>query len=271
MLSSLLSIPPANAQTTSEVVTLRTAPNDSTNLTIPPTAPSLRSEDPGIVSIGAPSPLAPDQPSLTSSTSALLPTAEEPRNMDEFFGSHEGFSFRTAAGVTLQQPLSARLGNQTIYSKTVFNPGARYDFQPSYNFTDWFRLGTEAAFIYNSVHSSVFGNDTRYGTGSFYQVPLLLNATFHYVSDTPFSAYWGAGAGGAWQHLQTGTDITAYSTTNWNFVWQGTLGVNWTVIPGLDLDLGYKCLSTPNTNFNGFGPSKPLFNHTAELGLVWRF
>ena len=40
---------------------------------------------------------------------------------------------------------------------------------------------------------------------------------------------------------------------------------------GLDLDLGYKCLSTPNTNFNGFGPSKPLFNHTAELGLVWRF
>ena len=256
LLINLISSITASAQTASEVVTLPTTPSDSTNLTIPPTAPSPRPEDTSIVPIG---------------TSALLPTAEEPRNMDEFFGSHEGFNFRTAAGVTLQQPLSARLGNQTIYNKTVFNPGARYDFQPSYNFTDWFRLGTEAAFIYNSVHSSVFGNDARYGTGSFYQIPLLLNATFHYVSDTPFSAYWGAGAGGAWQHLQTGTEISAYSSTNWNFVWQATLGVNWTVIPGLDLDLGYKCLSTPNTNFNGFGPSKPLFNHTAELGLVWRF
>jgi len=102
LLFSLLSLLPAIAQTTTEVVTLRSAPSDSTNLTIPPTTPSPRPEDTSIVPIGTPSPLAPDQPALTSATSALLPTAEEPRNMDKFFGSHEGFNFRTAAGVTLQ-------------------------------------------------------------------------------------------------------------------------------------------------------------------------
>lgn len=268
----LFSLSLASAQTpSSELVNLRESESDPSALTRLADSPSLRPEDIGIVPIGAQPPLALDQPTTTSTPTSPVELADEPRNMDEFFGPHEGFDFRTAAGATLQQPLSARLGNQTTYSKTVFNPGARYDFQPSYNFTDWFRLGTEAAFIYNSVHSSVLGNDTRYGTGSFYQVPLLLNATFHYVSDTPFSAYWGGGVGGAWQHLQSGTAMTAYSSTNWNFVWQATFGMNWTVIPGLDLDLAYKCLSTPTPNFSGFGPSKPLFNHTAELGLVWRF
>lgn len=73
---------------------------------------------------------------------------------------------------------------------------------------------------------------------------------------------------------QFGTALSDGATSNsyqWNFNWQFTTGLSYTFQPGLDLDLGYKCLSTPNTNFNGFGPSKPLFNHTAELGLVWRF
>jgi hypothetical protein len=42
-------------------------------------------------------------------------------------------------------------------------------------------------------------------------------------------------------------------------------------MPGLDLDIAYKLLSTPNPNFQGEGHYQASFNHTAELGLVWRF
>jgi opacity protein-like surface antigen len=196
------------------------------------------------------------------------------RSLENFYGPNEGPVFRTAVGVNLLQPWSTRFGDQSIYSKTIFNPGIRYDLEAGYNVLPQLRLSVEGDFIYNSIHSVVWGNDTRYGTGSLYQVPVLFNATYHYLSQGPFRGYVGAGVGANWMVYQSGTALTdggSYTSYKWNFAWQFTTGFTYTIQPGFDLDIGYKCLSMPNPNFADFGTSHAMFNHTAEIGLAWRF
>ena len=53
--------------------------------------------------------------------------------------------------------------------------------------------------------------------------------------------------------------------------WQVTAGFTYCVMPGLDLDIGYKLLSSANPNFADLGQFKPSYNHAAEIGLTWRF
>jgi opacity protein-like surface antigen len=231
----------------------------------------LRPEDIGIVPIGA------NTPTPAASTSEPIPldtTDDSPRSLEDFLGPNEGPVFRTAVGVNLLQPWSTRFGNQSIYSKTIFNPGIRYDLEAGYNILPQLRLSVEGDFIYNSIHSVVWENDTRYGTGSLYQVPVLFNATYHYLSQGPFRGYVGAGVGANWMIYQSGTALTegaTYTSYQWNFAWQFTTGFTYTIQPGFDLDIGYKCLSMPSPNFADFGTSHAMFNHTAEIGLAWRF
>ncbi|NCY20508.1 hypothetical protein EBX31_00945 [bacterium] len=230
-----------------------------------PTSPSP--EDAGIVPIGASS------AATTHPVSAEV-IEDSTLSLEEFYGPSEGPVFRTAVGVNFLQPWSARFGNQSIYSKTIFNPGIRYDLEAGYNVVPELRLSFEGDFIYNSIHSSVWGNDTRYGSGSLYQVPVLFNATYHYLSQGPARGYVGAGVGANWMIYQSGTVLTQgnpYNSYQWNFAWQFTTGFTWTLKPGLDLDIGYKCLSMPNPNFADFGTSHAMFNHSAEIGLAWRF
>ena len=248
-----------------------TAQSDSSLSTLPPASPSLRPEDIGIVPIGA------NTPTPAVSTSEPIPieaTEDSPRSLEDFFGPNEGPVFRTAVGVNLLQPWSTRFGNQSIYSKTIFNPGIRYDLEAGYNILPQLRLSVEGDFLYNSIHSVIWGNDTRYGTGSFYQIPVLFNATYHYLSQGHFRGYVGGGAGANWMVYQSGTALTevgTYASYQWNFAWQFTTGFTYTIQPGFDLDIGYKCLSMPSPNFADFGTSRALFNHTAEIGLAWRF
>ena len=263
LLLALLTAAPALAQFTAQ--------SDSSLSTLPPASPSLRPEDIGIVPIGA------NTPTPAVSTSEPIPleaTEDSPRSLEDFFGPNEGPVFRTAVGVNLLQPWSTRFGNQSIYSKTIFNPGIRYDLEAGYNVLPQLRLSVEGDFLYNSIHSVVWGNDTRYGTGSLYQIPVLFNATYHYLSQGPFRGYVGGGAGANWMVYQSGTALTevgTYTSYQWNFAWQFTTGFTYTIQPGFDLDIGYKCLSMPNPNFADFGTSRALFNHTAEIGLAWRF
>jgi opacity protein-like surface antigen len=260
---------PVLAQTNSEAVALRPALPDSSGPTLTPPSSSPRPEDVGIVPIGtsSPSPTTPAPVTLEDSDSSL-------RSLEDFYGPNEGPVFRTAVGVNLLQPWSTRFGDQSIYSKTIFNPGIRYDLEAGYNVLPQLRLSVEGDFIYNSIHSVVWGNDTRYGTGSLYQVPVLFNVTYHYLSQGPFRGYVGAGVGANWMVYQSGTVLTdggSYTSYKWNFAWQFTTGFTYTIQPGFDLDIGYKCLSMPNPNFADFGTSHAMFNHTAEIGLAWRF
>ena len=200
-------------------------------------------------------------------------------------GSVEGFVLKSAVGVSYQQPLSGRNGDGSSYNKAVFQPGIRFDLEPGYNVTEWFRAGLETSFIYNQVHSASFNDEKYYnksadlGNGGFYQVPILANVTFSYPSNGPIRGYIGGGVGAAWDILQASNiepEAEAnipqtYTSYHWNFVWQVTAGFTYNVAPGLDLDIAYKLLSTPNPNFQDSGHYQASFNHTAEIGLAYHF
>jgi opacity protein-like surface antigen len=222
---------------------------------------------------------------LPTSSSVLAPESTKsieatpaPMSDTDNYGPEEGFVLRSAVGASFQQPLSGRSGSGRTYNKFVFQPGIRFDLEPGYNVTDWFRVGLESSFIYNQVHSLNFDNEALYngssnlGNGGFYQVPVIANVTFTYPTEGPIRGYLGGGIGGAWDILQSSVNpLGAYTSYQWNFVWEVTAGFTYNVMPGLDLDFAYKLLSTPNPNFQGGGHYQASFNHTAEIGLAYRF
>lgn len=255
-------------------------------------APKIVAYDPakdGVVPIGEPN----KQPQ-TASTNAAVPSSSsvvspeqpakmdytnaDPKDFDAEFGPREGFVFRTAAGVAFQQPLSGRNDGGSVYSKFVFQPGIRYDLEAQYNVNEWFRTGIETAFVYNQLHSSqtdntlTYNNSTGIGNGGLFQVPVLYSATFRFPSEGPVQGYVGGGVGANWNVLQVSTGGgQPYTSYHWNWAWQVTAGFTYCVIEGLDLDIGYKLLSSPNPNFADAGQFKPSYNHAAEIGLAWRF
>jgi opacity protein-like surface antigen len=254
-------------------------------------SPRIVAYDPGkdgIVPIGQPAATV-STPSSTPtpmpySTSVVTPessggvnTTPSPMSDTGGYGSIEGFVLRSAVGVSYQQPLSGRSGSNQTYNKWVFQPGIRFDLEPGYNVYDWFRVGLESSFIYNQIHSissnsAAFYNGSTLGNGGFYQVPVLANVTFTYPTEGPIRGYFGGGIGGAWDVLQASSDPDgAYTSYQWNFVWEVTTGFTYNVAPGLDLDIAYKLLSTPNPNFRDEGHYQASFNHTAEIGLAYRF
>ena len=256
-------------------------------------APSIVAYDPakdGIVPIGETSPKVASGSSTqsTSQGSASIITPEQPAKMDytnadpsnfDDYGPKEGFVFRTAVGATFQQPLSTRTGSGD-YFKAVYEPGIRFDLEPGYYVTEWCRIGAETAFIYNQLHSFSLDGQTYYGSGNpggLYQIPVLGSVTFKFPTDGPIRGYFGGGAGASWNVIQANNNLESqrgqpgFTSYSWNFVWQVTAGLSYTIQPGLDLDIAYKCLSTPVFNFEGSGQGKPLFNHAAEIGLAWRF
>jgi len=259
----------------------------------PSTALYQPTEASGVVPIGAEAPketASTSTASVPASSSVVSPeqpakmdyTNADPKDYDENLGPLEGFTFNTAVGPAFQQPISARSGSGT-YSRIVFQPGIRYDLEPAYNVTDWFRAGLETAFIYNQIHSiSMLGTTSYYGSSQFgngglFQIPILANLTFTFPSDGPFRGYFGGGTGASWNVLQRSAldpddgSPSTYTSWQWNFVWQVSTGFTYTVAPGLDLDLGYKLLSSPSPSAQGSGQTKSSYNHSVQIGLAWRF
>ena len=255
-------------------------------------SPRIIAYDPGkegIVPIGqTPSAQPASEPvssRLPTSSSLVAPESTKsieatpaPMSDTESYGPEEGFVLRSAVGASFQQALSGRSGDGRTYNNFVFQPGIRFDLEPGYNVTDWFRVGLESSFIYNQVHSLNFNNEALYngssnlGNGALYQVPVIANVTFTYPTEGPIRGYLGGGIGGAWDILQGSVNpLEAYTSYQWNFVWEVTAGFTYNVMPGLDLDIAYKLLSTPNPNFQGGGHYQASFNHTAEIGLAYRF
>jgi len=255
-------------------------------------APRIVAYDPakdGVVPIGESMPksnAAPAQPPIPASSAVVAPeqpakmdyTNADPKDFDDKFGPREGFVFRTAVGAAFQQPLSGRNGSGSGYTKFVFQPGIRYDLETQYDVTDWFRTGIETAFLYNEMHSFQFNNTQAYqggallGNGGLFQVPVLYSASFRFPSEGPWQGYAGGGVGASWNVLQASLGGTQpYTSYQWNWAWQVTTGFTYAIAPGFDLDIAYKMLSMPSPNFAGTGQFKSSYNHTAEIGLTWRF
>jgi opacity protein-like surface antigen len=257
-------------------------------------APKIVAYDPskdGVVPIGQPSTQAPQNTPKDSTPSPMMadkqgPAITDTKSMNEAdnYGPVEGFAFRTAVGASFQQSLSGRSNNGRTYYNFAFQPGIRFDLEPSYNITDWFRTGLETSFIYNSLQrfssgSPADGNQVNYpgdknlGNSGLFQVPVLANVRFQFPFDGPYRGYAGGGVGAAWDVLQASAGGEApYTSYYWNFVYQLTAGFSYTVTPGIDIDIAYKMISAPNPSFQGeLGQFKATYNHTVEIGMNWRF
>ena len=266
-------------------------------------APRIIAYDPGkegIVPIG--------QPAATStaaqSSSAPLPSASSvvmtespstvgnttsPMSDADNYGPMEGFGFRSNVGVAFQQSQSGRFAQRELYQSVTFQPGIRFDIEPFYNVTDWFSVGVEGAFIYNTIHSiqiediSLYSGDANLGNGALYQVPILANVRFQFPSDGPFRGYCGGGVGGVWDYstVSLGDETGTENATNyqWNYAFQLVAGFSYNVVPGLDLETSFKTLCTPNplsqadTSGSVFGSEQvnAAYSYTVEVGLAYRF
>lgn len=254
-------------------------------------APRIVAYDPakdGIVPIGE----SPAKTTIGSNESTVegagsMVISNQPAKMDsppvqsdtlQEYAPKEGFVLRSAVGVSFQQPLSGRNGDGSVYTRAVFQPGIRFDLEPGYNITDWFRIGLEGSFIYNQLHS-LQTDDTIYygpngpslGNAGLYQVPIMASVRFQFPSDSPYRGYVGGSFGAAWDILQSSNLFGTYTSYSWNYCFGLTTGFTYTITQGLDLDFSYKLLSTLNPNFADSGSYKNMYNHAAEIGLAWRF
>lgn len=264
-------------------------------------APRIVAYDPakdGVVPIGtaqsSDTKPAPAANAIPSSTSVVTPdqpakmdyTNADPKDFENAMGPVEGFVFRSAVGAAFQQPLSGRSNDGSEYLSVAFNPGLRFDLEPAYNVTDWFRVGVETAFIYNTVQRLSIGDVNTYprddvtGNSGLFQVPILANVRFQFPSEGPWKGYLGGGVGAGWDVWQISANGLSYTSYHWNFMYQLTAGFTYTISPGFDLDIGYKMLSAPNPSFQNSGTLggaidpgqfKASYNHTVEVGLAWRF
>lgn len=254
-------------------------------------APRIVAYDPakdGVVPIGAPQGSEAKPASTTSAipASTSVVTPQQPAKMDytdanpddyDDYGPREGFGLRTDVGVAFQQSLSGREAGQ--YFTSSFQPGIRFDIEPLYNITDWFSVGVEAAFIHNTVQSisvdgdRIYRGNANFGNGDLYQVPILLNTRFQFPSEGPLRGFLGAGFGGNWNFLNIATGGGASSTSyQWNYAFELSTGLCYTISPGFDLNASFKTLCTPNPLGEGQnGQMKASYNYAAEIGLAWRF
>lgn len=252
-------------------------------------APRIIAYDPGkdgIVPIGqaAATPTSNPLPSayvVPPESSKTVDTQPSPMPDNDNYGPTEGFGLRTDVGVAFQQSLSGR--NSGDYFTTTFQPGIRFDIEPFYNVTDWFSIGVETAFIHNTVQSISTNGDRIYrgnpdlGNGDLYQVPILLNTRFQFPTEGPIRWFFGGGVGGNWNFANVATqhdngepyDATSFQ---WNYAFELSTGVCYTICSGLDLNASFKTLCTPNPLGEAqTGQMKASYNYAAEVGLAWRF
>ena len=258
-------------------------------------APRIIAYDPGkdgIVPIGqpaakvstpssTPTPMPPSTSVVTPESSKTVNSTPSPMSDTDDYGPMEGFGLRTDVGVAFQQSLSGRESGD--YFTTTFQPGIRFDIEPFYNVTDWFSIGVQTAFIHNTVQSVSTNGDTVYrgnpdlGNGDLYQVPILLNTRFQFPTEGPIRWFLGGGVGGNWNFASVATqhdngepyDATSFQ---WNYAFELSTGVCYTICPGFDLNASFKTLCTPNPLGEAQnGQMKASYNYAAEVGLAWRF
>ena len=239
-----------------------------------PAATSTAAQSSSAPAPSASSVVMPESPSKVGNTTSPMSDTDD-------YGPIEGFGFRTDVGVAFQQSLSGR--NSGDYFTTTFQPGIRFDIEPFYNVTDWFSIGVETAFIHNTVQSISTEGDTVYrgnpdfGNGDLYQVPILLNTRFQFPTEGPIRYFFGGGVGGIWNFANVATQDEngqPYAATSfqWNYAFELSTGVCYTICSGLDLNASFKTLCTPNPLGEAQnGQMKASYNYAAEVGLAWRF
>jgi opacity protein-like surface antigen len=175
----------------------------------------------------------------------------------------------------------------------TFQPGFRFDTQFGYNIYDWLGVSLESGVIYNALQNYTFsfnGSLTYQGQtvtgattytcsadGELLQVPIQLSAIARWPGATAFKPFIGGGVGAIWQQLDVnninilGSNVQAtYCRSAFQFGFNGQLGANYTVAPGVDFYGVFKLLGafTPRIGNYDFATS---YNFALEVGIQSRF
>ena len=174
----------------------------------------------------------------------------------------------------------------------TFEPGFRFDVEFGYNIYDWLGVSLQSGVIYNAINQynlTVQTTGTLYGqtinAGSYHlsadgeliQVPIQLDGILRWPGATTFKPFIGGGIGAIWQQLDVNnfyydtTNIQAnYCRSAFQFGFNGQVGANYTVAPGVDFYGVFKLLGafTPRIGNYDFENS---YNFALEVGIQSRF
>jgi len=172
----------------------------------------------------------------------------------------------------------------------TFQPGFRFDTQFGYNIYDWLGVSLESGVIYNALQNYTFSYSGEVdglgpisrsficsADGELLQVPVQLSAIARWPGATAFKPFIGGGIGAIWQQLDVnsfnflGTDVQAnYCRSAFQFGFNGQVGANYTVAPGVDFYGAFKLLGvfTPRIGNYDFENS---YNFALEVGIQSRF
>jgi len=230
-------------------------------------------------------------PTSTTGSDAISPSAilggqeTVTRQKKDDYGAQTGWGLRASGGVAIQQTISASLQYGQGHQYINFQPGARFDVEAFYNITNGFYFGLESAFIYNEINSvqrndagnpqsqSFISGDSDLGYAAFYQVPVLLNIRFQIPNSGRFRGYCTGGFGGVWDYYTYSAAQNTTSQHQWNYAFQLGAGLQYNLLPGLDLDTSFKTFITPNPLLFSDGTSqvKTSYSYAIEIGLAYRF
>jgi hypothetical protein len=191
------------------------------------------------------------------------------------------------------KPSTPSVGAATISAENfTFEPGFRFDVEFGYNIYDWLGVSLQSGVIYNALDQydlTVANQGTLYGQtfaagsyqlpadGELLQVPIQIDGILRWPGKTAFKPFIGGGVGAIWQQLDVNN--FTYNTSNiqanycrsaFQFGFNGQVGANYTVAPGVDFYGVFKLLGafTPRIGNYDFENS---YNFALEVGIQSRF
>ena len=207
-------------------------------------------------------------------------------------GTYDDFFMNACVGGSIQGQLTARRvfngNNMQAYpyrgytaESFTFQPGFRFDVEFGYNIYDWLGVSLQSGVIYNAINQyNATINGTSYTTsadGELLQVPIQLDGILRWPGATAFKPFIGGGIGAIWQQLDVnnyynnGQNFQAnYCRSAFQFGFNGQVGANYTVAPGVDFYGVFKLLGvfTPRIGNYDFENS---YNFALEVGIQSRF
>ena len=224
-------------------------------------------------------------------------------------GTYDDFFMNASVGGSIQGQLTARRVknqyNMQAYPYDVpnstaeisaenftFEPGFRFDVEFGYNIYDWLGVSLQSGVIYNAVNQynltvssagTIYGKNFDAGSyqlpadGELIQVPIQLDGILRWPGATAFKPFIGGGIGAIWQQLDinnftynTSSIQANYCRSAFQFGFNGQLGANYTVTPGVDFYGVFKLLGafTPRIGNYDFENS---YNFALEVGIQSRF
>ena len=230
-------------------------------------------------------------PPLQTVSGRAAPVSSIANSID--LGTYDDFFMNAAIGGSIQGQLTARRvfngNNMQAYpyngissENFTFQPGFRFDTEFGYNIYDWLGVSLQTGVIYNAINQYSFTLDDGRSfhnscNGELVQVPIQLDGILRWPGATAFKPFIGGGIGAIWQQLDVNNyyfgsnDVQGnYCRSAFQFGFNGQVGANYTVAPGVDFYGVFKLLGafTPRIGNYDFATS---YNFALEVGIQSRF